>query len=85
MPKAEQLPDDLKGLVRRNGLDVRHVSFHNDMDKLIRGLRPSTAALSSAPAARSEQRYSAEGRIKVDATIIHGAPDGWFKPGAKRP
>jgi formylglycine-generating enzyme required for sulfatase activity len=27
-------------------------------------------------------RYQAEGRIKVDAEIIHGAPDGWFKPGA---
>src|SRR5262245_23919374 len=21
-------------------------------------------------------------RIKVDARIVHGAPDGWFKPGA---
>ena len=28
VPKAEQLSDDLKGLVRRNGLDVRHASFH---------------------------------------------------------
>jgi formylglycine-generating enzyme required for sulfatase activity len=26
-------------------------------------------------------RYRAEGRIKVDARIVHGAPDGWFKPG----
>ena len=24
----------------------------------------------------------AEGRIKIDANFIHGAPEGWFKPGA---
>ena len=81
VPKAEQLPDDLKGLVRRNGLDVRHASFHIDMDKLIRGLRPSTPVPPSAPAPTNEERYRAEGRIKVEAKIIHGAPDGWFKPG----
>ena len=23
-----------------------------------------------------------DGRIKIDARIIHGAPDGWFKPGS---
>jgi formylglycine-generating enzyme required for sulfatase activity len=34
------------------------------------------------PAAPSlVDRYRAEGRIKVDATIVHGAPDGWFLPG----
>lgn len=33
------------------------------------------------PASGSE-RYRAEGRVKIDARIIHGAPDGWFKPGA---
>ena len=26
-------------------------------------------------------RYRAEGRIEVDAKIVHGAPDGWFLPG----
>jgi hypothetical protein len=27
--------------------------------------------------------YHREGRIKIDARwIVHGAPDGWFKPGA---
>jgi formylglycine-generating enzyme required for sulfatase activity len=28
-----------------------------------------------------EERYRDEGRIKVDARIVHGAPDGWFLPG----
>jgi hypothetical protein len=39
MPRADQLPTDLKELSQRNALDVRHASFHRDMDKLIRELR----------------------------------------------
>jgi TIR domain-containing protein len=43
VPKADQLPKDLQELAVRNALDVRHTSFHSDMDKLIRGLKgPST-------------------------------------------
>src|SRR5262249_35676431 len=30
VPKANQLPKDLEELSVRNGLDVRHASFHND-------------------------------------------------------
>jgi len=39
VPKAAQLPKDLEELALRNGLDVRHASFHYDMDRLIRGLK----------------------------------------------
>src|SRR5262249_49809892 len=39
MPNADQLPEDLEELSMRNGLDIRHASFHSDMDKLIRGLK----------------------------------------------
>ena len=39
IPKADQLPDDLKELALRNGLDVRHASFSQDMEWLIRGLK----------------------------------------------
>jgi len=39
IPKAVELPEDLKGLATRNGLDVRHGSFHVDMDRLISGLK----------------------------------------------
>jgi hypothetical protein len=82
-PKAGQLPDDLKSLVRRSGLDVRHASFHSDMDKLVRGLRGTPAPQPAPPSAKSrEDQMRAEGRIKLDANICHGAPDGWFKPGA---
>src|SRR5262245_54402199 len=40
VPKADQLPKDLEELELRNALNVRHDSFHSDMDKLIRGLKP---------------------------------------------
>jgi hypothetical protein len=39
MPKADQLPKDLEGLARRDALDVRRASFHNDIGKLIRELK----------------------------------------------
>jgi hypothetical protein len=39
IPQVDQLPQDLKELALRNGLYVRHASFHNDMDRLIAGLK----------------------------------------------
>jgi hypothetical protein len=39
VPRADQLPDDLQELALRNGLGVRHSSFHSDMDILIRQLK----------------------------------------------
>ncbi len=81
VPRPEQLPEDMRELAFRNGLDVRHASFHIDMDKLIRGLKPA-APRPSAPIAPTPPDRSAEDRIKVDAAIYNGANDGWFKPGA---
>lgn len=39
VPKADQLPDNLKELAFRNALEVRHASFSADMDRLIRGFK----------------------------------------------
>ncbi|HTC05084.1 MAG TPA: toll/interleukin-1 receptor domain-containing protein [Xanthobacteraceae bacterium] len=39
IPKIEQLPDELGELTLRNGLEVRHASFHGDVDRLARGLK----------------------------------------------
>jgi formylglycine-generating enzyme required for sulfatase activity len=83
MPKAERLPDDLKALARRHALDVRYASFHADMEKLVRRLRGTSAPTPAPPAARSrDDEWRAEGRMKIDAPIFHGAPGGWFLPGA---
>jgi hypothetical protein len=34
-----QLPEDLKELSLRNGMEIRHASFQDDMNRLIRGLK----------------------------------------------
>jgi len=43
IPRPDQLPNDLAGLAQRQGLEIRHVSFHSDMDKLITALRTQLA------------------------------------------
>ena len=42
IPKATQLPEDLKELALRNGMEIRHASFQDDMNRLIRGLKGRT-------------------------------------------
>jgi hypothetical protein len=67
MPSADQLPKDLQKLPLHHGMNVRHSSFHIDMDKLIRGLkgkwRPADwRALFASSTSRSQNRmeYSAK-------------------------
>ncbi len=44
IPRADQLPEELKELAFRNGLNVRHASFHADLDKLIWELKRQVVA-----------------------------------------
>jgi hypothetical protein len=39
LPDADQLPENLRTLALRNGLAVRHASFHDDMERLIGQLK----------------------------------------------
>src|SRR5215472_17125874 len=39
IPKADELPEDLKELSLRDGMEIRHASFQDDMNRLIRGLK----------------------------------------------
>jgi hypothetical protein len=67
IPKAEQLPPDLKELSLRNSLDVRHASFHSDMDKLIKGLKESSApdpALSAGAPVQSIAQTTASANVR---------------------
>jgi hypothetical protein len=41
VPRPDQLPRDIAPLAVRNGLDVRHSSFHRDLDLLVRELKPT--------------------------------------------
>ncbi len=38
VPHAGQLPDDLQELARRNGVEMRRISFASDVERLVRGL-----------------------------------------------
>jgi TIR domain/Invasion associated locus B (IalB) protein len=49
IPTADQLPKDIEELAARNALDVRHASFHSDMDKLIRGLKAPSGQVGTPP------------------------------------
>src|SRR5262249_26534021 len=59
MPKANQLPKELEELSLRNGLDIRHASFHNDVDRLIHGLK---GQLAEADAEKRQEIQQAEAR-----------------------
>lgn len=88
MPRASQLPDDLKELADRQARPIQQRTFDHDVAELIRRLgliglpSPSPPPLASA----DDERYRAEGRIKVDcpSELVQGAPEGWFLPGAGR-
>lgn len=38
-PKPDLLPEEIRDLAFRSGLDLRHATFHSDVDRLIRELR----------------------------------------------
>ena len=54
VPKADELPKELEELSLRNGLDIRHASFHNDVDRLIRGLKEQLAEANAEKRGASE-------------------------------
>src|SRR5262249_1919450 len=59
IPKAIELPEDLKELALRNGMEIRHASFQDDMDRLIRGLEGPSRFHSHRPSRAQEyQRQS---------------------------
>jgi hypothetical protein len=58
VPKANQLPEELKELPMRNWLEVDHASFHSDLDKLVRGLK---AKLRGTAADRAAHQFVQRG------------------------
>jgi formylglycine-generating enzyme required for sulfatase activity len=72
VPKAHRLPDGLKELALRNGIDIRHASFRDDMERLIRGLKGLQSPQKPDLAATSRvDRDRAEGGVMANATIAH--------------
>jgi len=84
MPDPDRLPDEIRELVDRQAEFVEFRTFEPDVDRLIRKLRLTETRLGDVRP-KPEDRWAAlraEGRIEVATKFVHGAPDGWFKPGA---
>ena len=70
VPSADQLPKDLQELSLRNGLDVRHASFHNDVDRLVQSLKgqlPEAAAKKRRRDEDERRPQEAEDKRRLDA------------------
>jgi TIR domain/Sulfatase-modifying factor enzyme 1 len=85
IPDAGQLPDDLQRLIRRNAEFIDHRTVDADIDRLIKKLRlAETASSPTLPASPQDDEMRTEGRVLVDAAIVHNANGKWFLPGAGR-
>jgi hypothetical protein len=60
IPKANLLPEDVRALAVRNGLDLRHASFHADLDRLVRELKPPPSLAVGEVAHTKEDEYADE-------------------------
>ena len=86
MPRPEQLPDDLKELAYRNGLELTHARWDSDVEVLIKALQQhmaeedqpadvkvgSIAAPAPEPARMFMKRASGEARRIVTPVSIFG-------------
>ena len=54
MPRADQLPEDLKELAYRNGVELTHARWNSDVQLLIKQLRPHVDQPKSAPVGQSQ-------------------------------
>jgi hypothetical protein len=54
MPRAEQLPDDLKNLVYRNGVELTGARWRSDVQELINALRPHVGEPKASPLAQGQ-------------------------------
>jgi hypothetical protein len=69
IPKADELPEDLKELALRNGMEVRHASFQDDMNRLIRGLKEDGVYLTDGDASGFPPNTHA---AQSDLKVTHG-------------
>jgi hypothetical protein len=70
MPRSADLPDDLKGLSRRNALEISDIRFHSDVDRLITVL--DSVLHDATP--QAEERVSPPPRQAAGAHTHTGAP-----------
>jgi hypothetical protein len=65
IPKTDQLPEDLKELSLRNGMEIHHASFQDDMNRLIRGLKGDGVYVAGEDTSEfSTKAHGAESQLK---------------------
>jgi uncharacterized protein YecT (DUF1311 family) len=69
VPNADQLPDNLKDLALRNGLNVRHDSFHSDTARLIHSLKELPPSQSKEPGGARGRTWLIGGGVAGVAVI----------------
>ena len=81
VPAKADLPESVRPLLDLQAARLQRTTFEADVTSLIEG------AIRSIKLARGEDLTppytppNPAGFVKIDAPIIHGAKDGWFKPG----
>jgi hypothetical protein len=60
MPAAEDLPDDLKPLTRRNAIELSHARFKSDVERLVHVLQNALRGAETGPTAGRKAEAKAE-------------------------
>lgn len=85
-PPEHKLPEDLKALTRRNGVEVRRLTFDADAERLVRGLELTRAAAAAKPAsARPAPAAGSSGiaswigpAVALGLLVLGGGAFAWF-------
>lgn len=82
MPSGLDLPDDVRELVQRNGIEIRRVGFREDVARLVNGLNhinsPQSEEAAKLPAPKAKAGKPFDTRIALAALALIALPLGGF-------
>lgn len=70
MPRAEELPDELKPLARRNAFVLSRAHRHEDLDRLIKEVERVLAATPGQPAATNKVPFVKYGLLVISLAVL---------------
>jgi flagellar biosynthesis GTPase FlhF len=76
MPRAEDLPDDLKDLAYRNGVELTHARWESDVQLLVKALRPYVGGAGQEPGSANPTPPAEATAVKLETggkTPVPGA------------
>ena len=85
-PSENRLPEDLKALTRRNGVEVRRLTFDADAERLVRGLELTRAAAAAKPVPSRPTRAAGPAgsaswigpAVALGLLVLGGGAFAWF-------